>query len=132
MQWGGTAVLPLLTNTTQSVPEFGAGGAAVCRGGRFGRGGARKVCRHSALEQRADRGVHAAGWGGGLPGDEHCELVRGVNWVSGILQTTVTNSSGGYGQTWVHVPKGYYVVHAQMGVAANSTNLLNPTIDVGA
>ncbi|MGH7968532.1 MAG: hypothetical protein ACREIC_07390, partial [Limisphaerales bacterium] len=59
-------------------------------------------------------------------------LFEGTNALSGIPQTTVTNSIGGSAETWVSIPKGYYVIYALMGVAANSTNLLNPTIDIGA
>ncbi len=134
VQWGGTAVLPLLTNTTQSVPDIGAGESgsvswpvqvsdAAERGKYVG-----TVRLSSAQTAELDVPVVAVV----RRATNIVSLFEGTNWVSGILQTTVTNSSGGYGQTWVHVPKGYYVVHAQMGVAANSTNLLNPTIDVGA
>jgi hypothetical protein len=134
VQWGGTAVLPLLTNTTQSVPDIGAGQSgsvswpvqisdAAQRGKYVG-----TVRLSSAQTAELDVRVVAVV----RHATNMVSLFEGTNSVSGILQTTVTNGSGGDGETWVHVPKGYYVVHAQMGMAANSTNLLNPTIDVGA
>jgi hypothetical protein len=63
---------------------------------------------------------------------EVVSLFEGTNVGSGVLQTTVTNGLGGSGLTWVHVPKGFYVVHGQFGVAGGSTNLANPSIDIGA
>ena len=79
VQWGGTAVLPLLTNTTQSVPDIGAGESGsvswpVQVSDAAERG---KYVGTVRLSSAQNGGVGRAGGGGGPPGDEHCELVRG-------------------------------------------------------
>jgi hypothetical protein len=58
-------------------------------------------------------------------------VFEGTNSTDGVLQTKLSLGSNGQAVAWVRVPAGYYVLHAQMGVAAASTNLLNPALDVG-
>ena len=47
------------------------------------------------------------------------------------IQKSLTLNSNGTAQTWVYVPKGYWVVHAAMGIVGASANLQNPSIDIG-
>jgi hypothetical protein len=48
------------------------------------------------------------------------------------IQKSLTLGPDGSAQTWVHIPRGYHVVHAALGVVAASPNLENPLIDIGA
>ncbi len=133
VKWGGTAVLPVLTNLTQSLPDVGAGESGgvswpVHMGELAERGKYVGNVRLSSA-QTADLDVPVVAVVRGAT--NVVSLFEGTNEVSGVLQTTVTNV-GGSGLTWVHLPKGYFVVHGQFGVAGGSTNLLNPTLDIGA
>jgi hypothetical protein len=131
---GGMTLLPVLTNTIQSVADIGAGESG-------------SVSWPVQIPDTAERGkyVGTARLSSAQTADLDVPVVavvrratnvvtlfEGTNSASGILQTAVTNGGSGCGETWVHIPKGYNVVYALLGVAANSTNLLNPTIDVGA
>lgn len=134
VQWEGTAVLSLRTNETQTLPELGAGES----------GGFSWPVEVSSAAERG-KYVGTVRLSSGQTADLDVPVVAVVrrttnvvslfgstNELSGELQTTVTNGGGGFGLTWVQVPKGYYVVHGQFGVAGSSTSLPNPTIDVGA
>jgi len=130
---GGTAALPVLTNALQSMPNIGAGesggvswpveiSTAAERGKYVGT--VRLSCAQTAdLDVPVVAVVRRA--------TEVLSLFEGTDATNGVLQTSVTNHDGS-GQTWVHVPKGFFVVHGQFAVAGGSTNLLNPTIDIGA
>jgi hypothetical protein len=63
---------------------------------------------------------------------DRVSLFEGTNAESGTVQTEVALEGGGSGQTWIHIPKGYFVLHALFGVAPGSTNLQSPVIDIGA
>ena len=57
---------------------------------------------------------------------------EGTNSASGKLQVESEIGAEGKGQTHVHVPKGFYVVHGLMSVAPGSGIVLSPSIDIGA
>ncbi len=48
------------------------------------------------------------------------------------FEQTITLDGGGSGQTWVHVPAGFRVLHASLGVVGASVDLEDPSIDIGA
>jgi hypothetical protein len=49
-----------------------------------------------------------------------------------VTQKDMMLAQDGTANTWVHIPPGYRVVYAAMGVVGTSANVQNPTIDIGA
>jgi hypothetical protein len=134
VQWGGTNVITLLTNATLALPDIGAGEstgaswplgltAATPRG---------KYVSRAVLDsaQTADLTVPVVALV--RQSSEVVSLLQGTNVGLGDLQLELSIPAGGSTQTWVHIPKGFFVLHASLGVAPGSTNLQNPTIDIGS
>jgi len=63
---------------------------------------------------------------------ETVSLYEGSDPNLGTIQKSLTLGPDGKAETWVHVPRGYHVVHATMGVVGTSANLQNPSMDIGA
>lgn len=130
----GTGQLALGTNSLQTVRDLGAGESAL-------------ITWPIILPENAERGKYvstvrltsAQTADLSLPvvalvrkASNVVSLLEGTNVDDGVLQTKVFIDTNGIGETWVHVPKGFYVLHAQLGLAPASTNLLSPAIDIGS
>ena len=48
-----------------------------------------------------------------------------------VTEKTLTIGSNGTASTWVHVPAGFGVIYAALGVVGSSANVLDPSIDIG-
>ncbi|MDP2897422.1 MAG: hypothetical protein Q8Q12_12855 [bacterium] len=63
---------------------------------------------------------------------ETVSLYQGPDSTTATLQKTLALGPDGTAQTWVHVPSGFRVLYAAMGVVGASDNLESPSLDIGA
>ena len=57
-------------------------------------------------------------------------MLEGTATDSGVVQRTLTLGSSGTAQTWVHIPNGFKVLHAVLGLVGSSS-LADPSLDIG-
>jgi hypothetical protein len=134
VQWGGTNVISVLTNTSLLLPDIGAGESSAATwlvgfSTNLPRG---KYTGTATLNsaQTADLSVPVVALV--RKASEVVSLLGGTNTGLGELQLELPIPASGNTQTWVHIPKGFFVLHGTLGVAPASTNLQSPTIDIGA
>ena len=130
----GLATLALLTNTTQVLGDIAAGESAGVAWPFAVPAGAEPGKYTSAVRltsaQTADLVVPVIAVI--RRATNVVSLLEGTNTVSGLFQQSFALNSNGVADTWVVVPKGFAVVHADLGMAPASTNAQSPAIDVGA
>lgn len=133
VQWNGTNVVMVLTNQTQDLDTIPAGGSvgvqwpvdlAETAPGKY----VSQITVASASAGEVSVPVVALV----RRAAEVVSLFAGTNLTSGEMQVETTLAGGGHTQTWVHVPKGFYVLHGALAVAPASTNLQSPSLDIGA
>ncbi|MCX8155170.1 MAG: hypothetical protein N3J91_01750 [Verrucomicrobiae bacterium] len=131
---GGAEQLTLLTNAVQTVADLGAGETAMVSWPihlppHAGRGKYTSMVKLTSA-QTADLSLPVIALV--RKASNIVSLLGGTQVNEGTQQSIIMLNTHGQGFTWLHVPKGYYVLHAQLGVAPGSTNLLHPAIDIGA
>jgi hypothetical protein len=133
-QWGGGAALPVLSDTNQVIGDIPAGEQ-----------------RYVAWDVNYPQGTELGKYVGtatvssnetadlSIPvialvrhSTETVSLYGGPDPNSATIQKVLTLGPDGKAETWVHIPRGYHVVHAAMGIVGASANLQNPSIDIGA
>jgi len=134
MEWDGTNVIALLTNNTLALADIGAGGSGVAvwplaltnitPKGKYTSIATLNSAQTANLTVPVVVLLRDA--------TEMVSTFAGTNYGEGEIQLQHTFPSAGYTQTWVHIPKGFFVLHGTLGLAPGSTNLQSPTVDIGA
>lgn len=132
--WGGGTALPVTGNATQQVGDVPASEQ-------------RYVSWDVAYADQQERGKYSGTVT--LRSNETADLVvpvvalvrgttetisfyEGSGSTTGTLQKTLTLGLDGSAPTWVHIPDGFGVVYAAMGVVGDSADLTDPSVDIGA
>jgi hypothetical protein len=63
---------------------------------------------------------------------ETVSVYEGPDEATSVVQKSLTLGPDGTAETWVHVPSGFRVVYAAMGLVGASSNVQNPLLDIGA